>query len=186
MKRGKKTSSASLYRSRAERGGGNGRVHLITPQHRECPGTRPAIRRVRRRVGPFDPRTPRALLVCVCDDPAGPVFWPRLTRALGACSPRSHPSGHALFHPGERIVRHVRGARRPHGVGEPIHTVNNHRLMRPGNGHPRLLHHPVALTHGGGCEVVQHGGTRTHQRWTRLNRLGSGRPLRRGPYGGAA
>lgn len=49
--------------------------------------------------------THSARLVCVCDDPTGPVFWPRLTRALGACSPRSHPSGHALFHPGERIVR---------------------------------------------------------------------------------
>lgn len=37
-------------------------------------------------------------------DPAGPVFCPRLTRTLASCSPRSHPSSHALFHPGETIV----------------------------------------------------------------------------------
>lgn len=41
-------------------------------------------------------------------DPAGPVFCPRLTRTLASCSPRSHPSSHALFHPGETIV-HVAG-----------------------------------------------------------------------------
>ena len=47
----------------------------------------------------------RTRLQCVHVDPTGPVFWPRLTRTLGSCSPRSHPSSHALFHPGETIVR---------------------------------------------------------------------------------
>lgn len=65
----------------------------------------------------FDPRTLSTRLVCVCDDPTGPVFWPRLTRALGACSPRSHPSGHALFHPGERIVRLGLAAHSPRAIG---------------------------------------------------------------------
>lgn len=59
-------------------------------------------------------------LVCVCDDPTGPVFWPRLTRALGACSPRSHPSGHALFHPGERIDRLDLAAHRPLFTDRPM------------------------------------------------------------------
>lgn len=66
-------------------------------------------------------------LVCVCDDPTGPVFWPRLTRALGACSPRSHPSGHALFHPGERIVRRGVGTRRPFPIGETARGVAGRR-----------------------------------------------------------
>jgi len=65
-------------------------------------------------------------LVCVCDDPAGPVFWPRLTRALGACSPRSHPSGHALFHPGERIVCLGLEVGRPIIINQPQLSIINH------------------------------------------------------------
>lgn len=68
-------------------------------------------------------------LVCVCDDPTGPVFWPRLTRALAACSPRSHPSGHALFHPGERIVRGVVALSRPRPIGRMLLCADD-RLWR--------------------------------------------------------
>jgi len=64
-------------------------------------------------------------LVCVCGDPAGPVFWPRLTRALGACSPRSHPSGHALFHPGERIVCLGLEVGRPIIINQPQLSIIN-------------------------------------------------------------
>lgn len=48
--------------------------------------------------------THRTRLQCVHVDPTGPVFWPRLTRTLGSCSPRSHPSSHALFRHGTSIV----------------------------------------------------------------------------------
>lgn len=92
-------------RGRGEREGRRRREVHLTPKHLRALARWCTVREsVVCRLLCFDPRT-SARLVCVCDDPTGPVFWPRLTRALGACSPRSHPSGHALFHPGERIVR---------------------------------------------------------------------------------
>ncbi|TGZ52983.1 hypothetical protein DBV15_00605 [Temnothorax longispinosus] len=106
-----------------------GRAHL-TPKHHclhspDDPAREASCRPIR--------STHSTRLVCVCDDPAGPVFWPRLTRALGACSPRSHPSGHALFHPGERIVRLGLEARRRVIINQPVLSVANRRGC-PANG----------------------------------------------------
>lgn len=95
------------WRREGEGGEGGEEAARSAPYTEALACTRPMMHGAwKRRVSaPLFRSTHSARLVCVCDDPTGPVFWPRLTRALGACSPRSHPSGHALFHPGERIVR---------------------------------------------------------------------------------